>query len=61
MTIEVASDQSDIVEPVPLLAASLSLGVQQHSLLVGYGSRALMQFENIVSIQHSGPPKTTDH
>lgn len=59
MTIEVASDQSDIVEPIPLLAASINLGATEHSLLVGYGSRALLQFENIVSsfnrVEHWAP------
>lgn len=47
VTIEVASDHSDIVEPIPLLAASIEHSVSEHSLLVGYGSRALLQFEHI--------------
>lgn len=47
VTIEVASDHSDIVAPIPLLAASIEHSVSQQSLLVAYGSRALLQFEHI--------------
>lgn len=49
VTIEIASDQSDTVEPIPVVTASISLGVNQQSLLVGYGDRQFLHFENIVS------------
>lgn len=49
VTIEIASDQSDTVEPIPVVTASITLGVQRQSLLVGYGDRQFLHFENIVS------------
>lgn len=49
MTIEIASDQSDTVEPIPVVTASITLGANQQSLLIGYGDRQFLHFENIVS------------
>lgn len=50
VTIEVACDASDVVEPLPLMAASNAAGhglCTAQSLLIGYGSRQLLQFEQI--------------
>lgn len=49
VTIEIASDAGTTVEPVPIVTATLTLSANNQSILVGYGHRDFLHFEQIVS------------
>lgn len=51
ITIEIASDAGSTVEPVPIVTATLSLSANDQSILVGYGDRDFLHFEQIVSCE----------
>ena len=48
VTIEIASDSADMVEPIPIITASLNFSNKDQTLLIGYGDRNFLRFETIV-------------
>jgi len=49
VSIEIASDSMDIVEPIPIIAGSYQHGNKPDSMLLGYGSSNFMVFEQFLT------------
>lgn len=47
LTIEIANDVSQLVEPIPICAVSMVMGRSQNKLQIGYGDRLTLHFELI--------------
>lgn len=47
LTIEIANDSPQLVEPIPICTVSMEIGRAQHKLQIGYGDRQVLQFEMI--------------
>lgn len=45
LTIEIANDVSQVVEPIPICAVSMDIGRAQKKLQIGYGDRQVLRFE----------------
>lgn len=49
VTLEIVSDSSNCVVPVPAIVASLEFSHTNKKILLGYGNFQTIKFENIVS------------
>lgn len=47
MTIEIASDSSTVIEPIPAITASLQHNTQTSDILIGYGDKHFCIFEQL--------------
>lgn len=47
LTIEIANDSPQLVEPIPICTVSMEIGRAQNKLLIGYGDRQVLRFEMI--------------
>lgn len=47
LTIEIANDSPQLVEPIPLCTVSMEIGRAQKKLQIGYGDRQVLRFELI--------------
>lgn len=47
LTIEIANDASQIVEPIPICTVSMEIGRAQKKLQIGYGDRQALRFEMV--------------
>lgn len=47
VTIEIASDSAQMVEPIPIIGASIDFGVKSKSIHFGYGDRQYLRFEQV--------------
>lgn len=47
VTIEIANDSSQLVEPIPIVTASLELSIKSNGVQIGYGDRQRLRFELI--------------
>lgn len=47
LTIEVANDSPQLVEPIPICTVSMEIGRAQKKLQIGYGDRQVLKFELI--------------
>lgn len=45
LTIEIANDVSQLVEPIPICTVSMDIGRAQKKLQIGYGDRQVLRFE----------------
>lgn len=48
LSIEIANDSSQLVDPIPICTASLGIGRSQKTIQIGYGDRQVLRFELIV-------------
>lgn len=47
LSIEIANDSSQLVDPIPICTASLAVGRSQKTIQIGYGDRQVFRFEMI--------------
>lgn len=47
LSIEIANDSSQLVDPIPICTASLGIGRAQKTIQIGYGDRQVLRFEMI--------------
>lgn len=48
VTIGVASDSDTVITPIPAIAASINSGPKAKDILIAYGDKQFLQFENVV-------------
>lgn len=49
LTIEIANDSPQLVEPIPICTVTMDIGRAQNKLRIGYGDRQVLRFEMIES------------